>query len=258
MDGDLAQGVSLLSTAVSSEGLFVLTYLLGTVFLLGCLRVGGCGGLWIYVVLVGILANLQVLKMTTTALSPQPVALGTVLFSSLFLAQDLITERYGASRAMRGTFLSILAQLFVLAIMMTTLAHPIPPRSSFPDTWALWTQADQSIRVLFLPSARIFIASITAFGLSHVLDIWIFRALKQRTHGRKLWLRQIVASSIAGLVDTLIFSILAWIILSPNPVSWTTLILSYVVPAQGTRWLLTCLSTPILYWSQRIHAPIAI
>jgi Uncharacterized conserved protein len=56
------------------------------------LKIFGYIGLYIYSAVAVIAANIQVLKIVDFFYSPEPVALGTILFASIFLCTDILSE----------------------------------------------------------------------------------------------------------------------------------------------------------------------
>ena len=71
--------------------------------------------------------------------------------------------------------------------------------------------------------------------------------MKNISNGKLLWLRSVVSTMISGLMDNFIFSLLAWVILSPQPVSFQTLIIAYVFATYVARVVVSITSTPIIY-----------
>ena len=79
------------------------------VFLLFCLctiliflKLFGEVGIYIYTVVAIIGANIQVLKIVDFPFFNSPIALGTILFSTTFLATDILSEYYGAKLARKN------------------------------------------------------------------------------------------------------------------------------------------------------------
>ena len=63
------------------------------------LKLFGIVGLYVYSALAVIVGNIQVLKQVDFFYSPEPVALGTVLFASTFLCTDILSEYFGREKA---------------------------------------------------------------------------------------------------------------------------------------------------------------
>jgi uncharacterized integral membrane protein (TIGR00697 family) len=229
---------------LSAESLsaFLLLSCIASVLLL--LRVAGVAGLWLYSAIATIAANIQVLRCSPFLLWEHPIALGTVLFTSIFWVNDLITEYYGIQYARKNILLCFFSQLCFNLWMLLTIAHPL---TTLPHD----QQNQQAIIQVFLPSARLLLASISAYITSQWLDITLFSRIKSMTKQRYLWLRQNLAMGIAGFLDNLMFSLCAWMWLQPAEArSWEELWYTYVLSAQCMRMLITLLVTPVTYLSR--------
>lgn len=243
MDTFLTETIKCLGT-ISPEILLVLGFLICMVFILISFRYFGSYGLVCYSVVAVVIANLQVLKLGVFSFFNEPVALGTIVFTTLFTTSDLITEHYGEKLAKKTIYLTFLLQVFVMFSMLVVIAHP--------EVGAQKSNVQTSLQTLFTPSLRILVASIISFMISQNIDISIFAYFKN-LHGKNLlWFRGNVSTLISGTIDTFIFSILAWIILSPTPIAFTTVLVGFIGFSQGVRMLVSILSTPLLYLSYRL------
>lgn len=227
----------------SGEGIEFLTFIGCTLFLLGLFRGFGRDGLYVYSVIATILSNIQVLKVAHFSFSPDPIALGTVTFSSIFLVSDIITEHYGKEAAKRSVWLCFFAQLSMV-LMILSLGHAPAPNDA----------AHQAMEVLFLPAPRLVIASLIAFVLSLFLEISVFQYVRLRTKSKHLWLRTSLSTALSTLVDTIVFSTLAWVLLSSTPVSFRTLFFTYILGSYIIRLVAVLISTPIIYLSYWIKS----
>jgi uncharacterized integral membrane protein (TIGR00697 family) len=104
---------------------------------------------------------------------------------------------------------------------------------------------------VFIPSIRFFVASLVSYVATQLIDISLYQWIRQKSNDRYLWLRQNVSMFVSGFLDNLIFSVLAWIVLSPNPLSFNTVIVSYVLAGCIVRIIVNIMGTPVLYWSYR-------
>ena len=66
------------------------------------LRLFGPAGMFVYIAIGIVGANIQVLKAVKFSFYSDPTALGTVLFASSYLCTDVLTEYYGRAAARRG------------------------------------------------------------------------------------------------------------------------------------------------------------
>jgi len=207
----------------------------------------GVSGTLLYIGLGSVVANIQVLKTATLEVSAEPMVLGTVIFTSLFWAIDLLTEHAGPQIARRALFLSFVAPGLATLWMMIAVAYP--PVQTLSNL-----EVQRALEILFLPAPGLFLASLSAYGISQLADIWIFSALKTQTKGRFLGLRAAVASVGSSFLDHILFSLFAWGLLRIQDVSWRTLFWTYIVGAFGLRFLLALGAVPLLYTARLLKA----
>lgn len=249
MDSLIRDSIYWLQVHASAEALTVWLFLLCAVAILAALRFYGVFGLYVYNAMAIIFANIQVLRFTQYDYFAEPVALGTVLFSTTFFVNDVISEHYGVEYAKKSITFGFWAQLLVTAWMILALGHPLP---SLVDASATITEAHTNYTAMlqvFTPSLRILMASLIAYMCSQWLDILIFNRIRKITKGKYLWLRQNTAMLLSGVFDTFLFSFLAWMWLSETPISWRELIFTYVLSSQIMRSLLNISFTPLMYMS---------
>jgi uncharacterized integral membrane protein (TIGR00697 family) len=218
-------------------------------------RLFGESGVYAYIVAAILGANIQVLKAVKFSVYPTPVALGTILFSSTYLATDILTERYGPASARRGVILGFMGYFFFTGTMVLTLGYaPLTPAQAGESmTWAL--PYHEHIRALFLPSPALFIAGMAAYLISQFNDVWIFQGIRKRTGGRFLWLRTNVSTAVAALIDNTVFSLLAWRILAPQPLPLRTVVFTYILGTYWLRLLVSVVDTPFVYLARRWGPP---
>ena len=223
------------------------TFVVWLIMLLFCfssilvfLKFFGYVGLYVYSALAVIIGNIQVLKTVDFFYSPEPVALGTVLFASTFLCTDILSEHFGKEKAKKNVLIGFVGFLFVTIIMLITIGF----KPSAND----WAQ--DSLANVFTPMSRFFIASMIAYLASQYFDVWIYSAIKNITKNRYLWLRNNLSTILSSLVDNTIFSILAWIILNPNPESLYNVIMIYIFGTYILRILIAFVDTPFIYFSK--------
>ena len=223
------------------------TFVLWLIMLLICflsilvfLKLFGYVGLYVYSALAVIIGNIQVLKTVDFFYSPEPVALGTALFASIFLCTDILSEHFGREKARKNVLIGFTGFLFMTIIMLITIGF----KPSAND----WAQ--ESFVNLFTPMSRFFIASMIAYLASQYFDVWIYSAIKNITKNRYLWLRNNLSTILSSLVDNTIFSLLAWIILNPNPETLYNVIMIYIFGTYVLRILIAFVDTPFMYFSK--------
>ena len=223
------------------------TYVLWLIMLFFCfssilifLKLFGYVGLFVYSALAVIIGNIQVLKTVDFFYSPEPVALGTVLFASTFLCTDILSEHFGKDKARKNILIGFISFLFMTIIMLITIGF----KPSAND----WVQ--DSLTNVFTPMSRFFIASMIAYLASQYFDVWIYSTIKNLTKNRFLWLRNNLSTIISSLIDNTVFSLLAWIILNPNPETLYNVIMIYIFGTYILRIFIAFIDTPFMYLSK--------
>jgi len=222
---------------LNPEIIWVLMLLFCFISILIFIRLFGYIGIFIYSALAVIAGNIQVLKTVDFFYSPEPVALGTILFASTFLCTDILSEYYGKEKARTNILIGFCAFLFMTLLMVLTIG--------FKPSEGDWVQ--ESLSNVFTPMTRFFIASMIAYLISQYFDVWFFSYLKKITSEKYLWLRNNLSTIVSSLVDNTVFSIFAWILLNPEPVSIYNVIMIYIFGTYLLRILIALLDTPFIY-----------
>lgn len=227
--------------------------LLGGIFLwcmgglLLTIRFFGLWGLFGYTVLAIFVSNIQVLRAAQFSFSPDPIALGTIVFSSTFLITDIVTEYYSKETAMKIVWFGFLAMLVMTGLMILTIGiTPLEPTEAQIDYERFYI-SHQAMKTLFLPAPALFLASLISYLVSQTNDVFVFNYLKRVTHKKFLWLRAGLSTMISSLIDTILFSTLAWVVFADDPLDMTTLIWSYIIGTYGLRLLMSVVNVPLVY-----------
>jgi uncharacterized integral membrane protein (TIGR00697 family) len=219
--------------------------ILGWFFLFICAFRYGKTGVYVYIVVAVILSNIQVLKFGQFCWSAEPVALGTIVLASTFLATDILTEFYSAESARNSVMLGFIGFAFFSALMMLQISIPAVSPEALEQHGL--TDGHTAMVQLFTPMPILYVSSIISYFISERSDIAIYVFFKKLTQDKALWLRSIVAAAISAFLDTSIFSILAWKLFAPNPVSWSTLVFTYILGSFWPRVLIAITGVPVLY-----------
>lgn len=148
------------------------------------------------VCIAGVLGNKQV------ALGPLAVEAGIFAFLMLVVTSSAVTELHGQAIARRLVLIGFVPLLFSLALTLLVLAVPAAPEMEAERLAAFET--------VMTGTPRIWLGGIFAYGISTLLNVFIFTRLKAREGSRLLWLRSAVASVLSQIVDTLIFITIAF------------------------------------------------
>ena len=163
-------------------------------------------GLVLLIVLHIIMCNLQVVKQVT--LFGFPATLGNIAYVVTFWCTDLISEKYGKRHAKRAVLISFVAMVAFTAMMRFVPLYAPGPEDVF----------NGALTQLFTFVPRITIASLAAFLISQLYDVWIFNYIRKLTQARHLWLRYIASTLLAQAVDSTVFCTVAFLYVFSWPV----------------------------------------
>jgi queuosine precursor transporter len=202
-------------------------------FVLLAYRFFGKEGLYTSIAMSIVIANIQVIKIIE--IGGITITLGNILYGSIFLSTDILSEIYGKKSAKKGVmvgfFTMILAALYMqIAIMF----KPSPEDFIQPHMIAMFS---------FMP--RIIFASLIAYLLSQMHDVWAFNFCKKLTKGKHLWLRNNLSTIVSQLIDSLIFATIAFYGVFSLNVFWQILITTYIL-----KLFISLFDTPFLYFAK--------
>lgn len=237
----------LIFNSISVEIVWIIFLLLCFFSILLLLKFFGKTGLYIYTVVAVIAANIQVLKLVNFSFFQNPIALGTILFSSTFLCTDILSEYYGSKSARKNILLGFSGFLLMTLFMLFTMGFkPLEVENISNDyIWALDIQ--ENLLILFMPLPIFFVASMIAYFSSQFFDIWCFKKLSTLTNKKYLWFRNNFSTLISTFIDNTIFSIFAWIILNPEPLKIKTVFITFILGTYVLRMIIALIDTPFMY-----------
>lgn len=234
MDTFLTRCALIFQQYITSEWLSFLELIILSISLLLFFRYFQKIGVFIFITLVILIGNIQVLNMSHFSFANLP--LGTIAFSTSFIASNLLNEHFGKNTAKKAVYATFFTQIFLGCMMFLTLGYkPIKESQNFYDATLM----------LFSPSPRLFLSSLIAYLASQLADLHIFNYLKHRT----LFERSNIAIFFAALIDNVIFSLLAFYLLSSNPYPLKQIFFDFILGTYWIRILIGFLETPIIYLS---------
>ena len=229
--------------SISPDYLWLIFLLISFLAVLFFLRLFGEVGLYVYTVIAIVAANIQVLKAVQFSFFHESVALGTVLFASTFLCTDILAEHYGVEKARKNVLIGFFGFLMMTVLMLFTIGF-----KPLDDGWSITIQ--ESLSNIFIPLPTFFIASMIAYLVSQYFDVWFFKIIADLTNKRFLWLRNNLSTMTSSLIDNTIFSVLAWIVLNPNPLTFNEVLFKYIIGTYILRIFIALIDTPFLYLSK--------
>ena len=214
--------------------LWLVTITLDLMVTLALYRMFGKVGLYGVVVLNIMLSNLQGPKLTIVF--GMPTSLGVILYSGIYFATDLLSEKYGKREASYAVLLGFASSLVVVVIMTISLLF-IPSESA--------QKVHNALDLLFGFTPRFVFGSLFAYLISQSCDVWIFHYLKQKTKGRHLWLRNNLSTLTSQALDTVLYSLVVW---------WGIVDLDTAIQLGLAKYLfkfvIALFDTPFIYWAR--------
>ncbi len=225
---------------MGNELLWIIFALVNFGLIVGIYKLFGKTGLFAWIALGTVLANIQVTKSINFEIGDFIIAatLGNIMYGTLFLVTDALGEKYGIKQARKAVYIGFFSLVSTVIIM----------------TMALWFEpnefdfAHDSLVTIFSVVPRIALGSLIAYAISQMLDVYLFDLIKKKLPSDKLlFLRNIGSTFISQFIDTIIFVPIAFIYIFPTDVVleifWTT----YVI-----KLLVAILDTPFVYFIKKI------
>lgn len=223
---------------IPNELLWIALLLVNFALILIAYRFWGTTGLFVWIALAGITANIQVTK--TIILFGMTATLGNIVYAGSFLATDILSEKYGKKDATRGVWIGFFAVVAFTILMQIALVFSPAPFDEMHD----------SLAQVFGIMPRIVIASLLAYLVSQKHDVWAFSFWKERFPG-PLWLRNNLSTIVSQLIDSVLFTLVAFVGVFPAGVLVEIVVTTYILKA-----IVALLDTPFLYIATRlIHPP---
>ena len=233
---------------MSNELIFLLQTILGLLIVLMAFRMGKT---WLYVLIAinYVLANIFVTK--TITLFGFEATGGNVLYGAIFLTTDILSEYYGKAAARKGVFIGLGATLFYLVMSQFMLAY-----SASANDWG----PAAGMESIFGFAPGIVLASVIAYLISQLHDVWAFEMWRNKFKGKYLWIRNNFSTATSQLIDSFTFAILAFSVFPrlfldpasvlPMSVVWEIVFTTYIL-----KLIVAFLDTPFIYLSKRFQPP---
>lgn len=187
---------------------------------------------------VGVFASLTVLAnllaVKTISFGPFIAPAAVLVYASTFLLTDILSEFFGKEKARLAVWAGLAANVVMLVSVLIALRWSASPlmdpglASSFDAVYG------------FAP--RVVAASMVAYLVSQHHDVWAYHFWKEKTGGKRLWLRNNASTAASQAIDTLIFITLAFYGILPNSV-----LIQMMVGQYAIKLLIAALDTPFIY-----------
>jgi queuosine precursor transporter len=221
---------------MGNEVLWVLFALVNFTLFLLIYKFFGRTGIFIWIAIATILANIQVTKLIF--LFGLEANLGNIMYGTIFLATDVLNEIYGKKEAKRAVFLGF--GVIIIMVLVMTIAIKFDPH---PEDWA-----QPALVTIFGYLPRILLASLIAFIFSQLIDVNLYQLIRRKLPNNKyLWIRNNGSTIISQLVDSAIFVPIAFYGEVSNQVLLSLFVTTYIIKV-----IVAAMDTPFIYFIKRI------
>ena len=213
-----------------NEFLWAAMLVVNFVLIIIAYRLFGRIGLYCWVPIAAIVANVQVVKLVE--FFGITATLGNIVYASSFLVTDILSEIYGKKEAKRAVYIGLFS-LVAMTVLMNLALNFVPAGDDF---------AQESLATIFGFMPRIAGASLLAYFLSQTHDVWAYDFWRNRFPSlRLLWLRNNASTMVSQFIDSTVFTLLAFWGVFPMvalvEIFWTTYLLKWVVGAADTPFI---------------------
>lgn len=157
---------------------------------------------------------------------------GTILFPISYIFGDILTEVYGYKKSRRVIWLGFLC--LILAALVFFIVQYLPSAADWQN------QTAYEAILGFVP--KIVLASIVAYFAGEFTNSFILAKMKIWTEGKHLWARTISSTVVGQMVDSIVFSLIAFYGVLP-----ISLILNIMGTIYVFKVLYEVIATPLTY-----------
>ncbi len=209
----------------------------------------GLIGIYAYVIVCVIAANIQVNKFIHYSIFDGfslDATLGNVAYGSIFLATDFINEKFGKHMARKVIYLSVFSNIaFILLMVSASLFEPFNA-----DQYS--TQYNHAFDTLFSANGNMVKAVIIGnfvYLCSQTLDVALYSKIKQQFPMKKyLFIRNNISTISSQLFDTIAVTVLfALSGIIPMEYMFSVIVSTYII-----KLVISLLDTPFLYLMTKV------
>ncbi|MEC5422512.1 queuosine precursor transporter [Virgibacillus sp. C22-A2] len=222
---------------MSNEIIWILFALVNFSLLLLFYRLFGKMGLFVWIGMATVIANIQVLK--TVELLGLTATLGNIMYGTAFLATDILNEKYGKKEAKKAVWLGFTTLITMTLVMQGALQFE-PGADDI---------AQGALEGIFGLIPQVAAGSLAAYIISQYSDVWIYDKLRKLFPTNKhLWIRNNGSTAISQLLDTAVFCTIAFYGQFPLSIWIEIFITTYII-----KFVVALMDTPFMYIAKSMH-----
>ena len=170
---------------------------------------------------------------------------GAVIWPVVFITSDLINEYFGKPGVKRISYLA--AGFIAYSFLVIYLTMKLPPAqwwldANNTDSNGNYFNMDFAFNKILGQGQRIIIASLAAFLIGQLVDVFVFQRLRKMTGHKMLWLRATGSTLVSQFIDSFVVLYLAFSGIFSNQQILAIGITNYLY-----KFTVAILLTPLIY-----------
>ena len=170
-----------------------------------------------------------VLAAKIVRIGPVSIPAGVLAYCITFVCVDVINEIWGRRYANMVVLTGFIGLGLTFLLIWLALWWPA----------ASFWHKEEEFRSILGMTPRIIAASMAAYVVSRFHDVWLYNLLKNRMHGRHMWLRNNLTTMLSQLIDTMVFITIAFYGVLP--------LLPLIAGQWAVKVLIALFDTPLVY-----------
>jgi uncharacterized integral membrane protein (TIGR00697 family) len=177
---------------------------------------------------------------------------GVIIWPVVFITTDIINEYFGKKGVRKISFLT--AGFILYAFIVVYIITYLPPADFWLDVNSKDAEGNAfninyAFQSIFRQGQRIIVASLIAFVIGQLLDVFVFQRLRRITGDRMIWLRATGSTLVSQFVDSFVVLYLAFHLFIDNPEQkWPmALVLSVGIINYIYKFVVAIALTPVIY-----------
>lgn len=163
---------------------------------------------------------------------------GVITYAGIFLATDMLTERYGKAAGFQTVRIGFfIALVFVCITQANLLFEPLP----------FSQDVSNAMDSVFGGSLRIMAAGFCVYLFAQHFDVWLYHKIDELTKGKHLWLRNNGSTIISQTLDSVLFFSLAFYGVMPD-----NQFIEILTVGIFMKVIIALLDTPFIYLAHKI------
>ncbi|MET0779482.1 MAG: queuosine precursor transporter [Candidatus Saccharimonadales bacterium] len=202
--------------------------------------------LYIFGIMVAELMGAKTMQLTQFSWLHLHASVAIFVMPLLFTITDVVNEVYGRERAKRLVRIGLM--IVTLQLFTSLLFTALPASARFAGSEGAYDS-------IFGTSVRFAIAALLAFGISELMDVFIFAKLRERMGKRGLWVRNNVSNFVSQFFDSTVFVVAAFYVFGDPFGANASFLISIILPYWLIRCALSLAETPLVYLGVRWLKP---